>query len=703
MAVVLATCSTLNESAYQGMQSAWYQSPSTHHVEVSMIADGAILPNGATLTSWKTANGIAGGACILTRPSVETGYNTRQTWGQYNLLDWFGATIDLTSNALLKIRLYTNHPEVSIRFGIDTSPWTGYSYNPPTLVANAWNEVPFDLRLSRDGTVPDLSLFRTIELTVAEQGISQDVANEYFLLIDYITVEPATAPIPLQANISPKSARLKTSQTAGIACVAAGGTGNYTFKWFLDNALMPTTTKDYVFVAGSAGTYKIHAQVNDGIETVTTTDVVITVVPQLPPPVPARPLHCSGNRIYDDTNKKFRFTGSNTTAGFLDRTMGVFQDENGVTHWEVTTFVDQLPYIQQYIDGLRSWGFNSTRDHLAVDFWIKNTDNYPDNIRTYLQMLTSNGLTPVIDFYSIQGGANTRGGSVPLPMYMNAQELSVTGWTSPQDFANFWGSVATFLKDLPVVFDIWNEPAYDANNNGIDPQTLWANWFPAVQLAINAIRATGATNPIMIEVGMGPSWNFSGDSGETLDWITQYPLSDPLGSLIYSSHIYRSFTSVGWWYLNSPIWSFDTRATAYKTSDIDYAWGKMKYPEILSQVPFVVGEIGVVGDGTTPPLLYDKLNSTPSGGTSAERVQAEFDAVRYIFQKLKDAEVGWLAWWFRSSVGWFSLTQASPNYPPTAGGVLIQEALATSLSLPFHDNFATLDSKWQKINGTWTI
>jgi hypothetical protein len=104
---------------------------------------------------------------------------------------------------------------------------------------------------------------------------------------------------------------------------------------------------------------------------------------------------------------------------------------------------------------------------------------------------------------------------------------------------------------------------------GGTPYTVTANWQTAgMQQLVTAVRATGATQPILIN---GLDWA-NDDSG----WLTHAP-SDPLGQIVVGAHIY-------------PGESCDTAS----------CWGGV-FPAIGAKYPVLIGE---TGDSSPGPVTF---------------------------------------------------------------------------------------------------
>jgi endoglucanase len=136
----------------------------------------------------------------------------------------------------------------------------------------------------------------------------------------------------------------------------------------------------------------------------------------------------------------------------------------------------------------------------------------------------------------------------------------------------FWRSVATTFKaNHAVIFDLFNEPYPDSNRDTIAAWkcVLWGGICPGVryktvgmQTLVNAVRAAGAIQPLMIA---GPQY-----SGVVDRWL-QYEPKDYIRQLIASVHIYGLP-------LDSP---YRVLATANKYMT-----------PLAKQVPIVIGEFG---------------------------------------------------------------------------------------------------------------
>lgn len=153
------------------------------------------------------------------------------------------------------------------------------------------------------------------------------------------------------------------------------------------------------------------------------------------------------------------------------------------------------------------------------------TNTYATTFHSRVNYLTSKGITVMIEPHgaSDKNFARYKGNVVGSTEVPNSA------------FADFWSKMANLYKNNPkVVFGLMNEPT--------NMSTM--QWFNAAQAAINAIRATGATNMIMV-----PGNGWSGAASWTSNWYDTATtkvsnatgfktLTDPAKNMVMSVHIY---------------------------------------------------------------------------------------------------------------------------------------------------------------------
>jgi endoglucanase len=182
-------------------------------------------------------------------------------------------------------------------------------------------------------------------------------------------------------------------------------------------------------------------------------------------------------------------------------------------------------------------------------------------------------------------------------------------------FADLWSQLATtFANDDTVIFGLMNEPARLSS-------TTWAD---AAQAAIDAIRATGAKNLVLVP-GVAwtgaHSWNNDAAGGGVSNGDALVDLSDPAANLAYEVHQYLDADYSG------------TSATCVSTTiGADKLAGFTEWLRANHKIGFL-GEFGAAGNSTCIAALDDML----------DYMQANDDV--------------WLGWTYWAAGAWWS-----PNY-----------------------------------------
>jgi Cellulase (glycosyl hydrolase family 5) len=219
-----------------------------------------------------------------------------------------------------------------------------------------------------------------------------------------------------------------------------------------------------------------------------------------------------------------------TSGGTPVRLIGV--NRSGVEYSCVRGWgVVDGPSSAASIQAMRDWHINAVRLGLNEDCWLGINGvradfggaNYQTAVMRYAHDLEDSGMYVILDLHWTAPGSTAATLLQPMPDADHTTE--------------FWGSVASaFVADPNVVFDVFNEPY------GVD-WTCWRDGCPyppgsndgsawqavGMQSLVNSIRATGASQPIMLG-GLA----FSND---VRDWDTYKP-RDPLNQLVASVHIY---------------------------------------------------------------------------------------------------------------------------------------------------------------------
>jgi hypothetical protein len=289
-----------------------------------------------------------------------------------------------------------------------------------------------------------------------------------------------------------------------------------------------------------------------------------------------------GNRLVDTQGATVQLRG-------INRSGTQYMCVDGGNFFDGPTDATSLSYI-------KAWGVNAVRVSLNEDCWlgingVSSTyggTNYQNAMVSYVGRLNTQGFRVILDLHwAAPGTTLTTSALDQLPM-------------ADRDHSpTFWQGVANTFKNNPsVLFDLFNEPYPDSNRNTTAAWTCVRDGgtCPGVnyqvagsQEMLNAIRATGANNVVMVG---GPQY-----AGVVDKWTTYKP-TDSANQLAASIHIYYDTPS-------SPEWS-----PCYLQS----CWNNTMAP-LAATTPIVIGEVGEhdcghgLIDGTalspTQPSLLD--------------------------------------------------------------------------------------------------
>ncbi|TVR51419.1 MAG: glycoside hydrolase family 5 protein [Puniceicoccaceae bacterium] len=275
---------------------------------------------------------------------------------------------------------------------------------------------------------------------------------------------------------------------------------------------------------------------------------------------------------------------------------------------------------------VEDWGANVIRLPVTEDRWFGRAQGQEDGGRAYrdlvdaaIEAAAGRGAYLIIDLHRYRA---------PTPAHLE-----------------FWESAAVRYANHPaVLFSLLNEPhgidwevwkhggpvgVVSDDSDGIEnPEALEAFESVGMQRLLDAIRATGATNPV-IAAGLDWGYDLSGI-------LRGYALDDPAGNLIYDSHVYP--------------WKQD--------------WQRA-FLEAAERFPVLIGEVGCEPE----PMPWQ--NETEDPATWAP------DMLGII----QERRLHWTAWCFHPSASPRLL--ADWDYTPTAfWGEPVRRALAGHLFPP---------------------
>lgn len=198
----------------------------------------------------------------------------------------------------------------------------------------------------------------------------------------------------------------------------------------------------------------------------------------------------------------------------------------------------------QTLSAMLTWGINAVRVPLNEDCWLGNKpgldpaftgSKYQAAIGEWVRAITGKGMVAIVDLHWAAPNGVTADGQQPMANRDN----------SPA----FWSQVAGTFKDNPsVMFDLFNEPYIDRDPIGrSQPWTIWRDGgtlrvhnsrqqptrttyqAAGMQELVDAVRSTGATNPIMLG-----GLTYAQDLSQLVNFLPR----DSAGQLVASFHPY---------------------------------------------------------------------------------------------------------------------------------------------------------------------
>jgi endoglucanase len=239
-------------------------------------------------------------------------------------------------------------------------------------------------------------------------------------------------------------------------------------------------------------------------------------------------LHVVGQQLLDSANRPIILRGVNRSGTEYACIQG----------WGFFDGPSDLASVQ----AIASWGANAVRIPLNESCWLNingappeySGAAYHNAIASYVSTVQAAGLVPILELHWSGAGKKMATGLQPMPN----RDHSITFW---QQVAN------AYRSNTGVIFDLHNEPYPDDNGDTVAAWHCWKNGTTpgneadcpgsglryqaaGMQELVNAVRGTGATNPIMLG---GVQY-----SNALSRWLAYKP-QDPTGNLIAAWHVYN--------------------------------------------------------------------------------------------------------------------------------------------------------------------
>jgi len=368
--------------------------------------------------------------------------------------------------------------------------------------------------------------------------------------------------------------------------------------------------------------------------------------------LPTLPLHIEGRYIKDSLGNIIYLRGVNKVE-FADDPDGIWM---GDTFWNDEN-------VKAELDVMKAWGINVIRCHLSVELWKYNIgpeSEHPaspycaipakEAIKRFIKFAAAKGMYVVLDGYTVRSyWAGGNQDPLPYPPYQTSVNASNV-IANESEFVDWWVSLVQELKNYPnVLFELWNEP----HGN----ETAKASWSQVAQQCIDAIRSTGAEQIIIFQWNYGVYAGLASSIGEGVEWILDFNLDDPVGNIMYSTHVYRVYGGTGAW--------------EHLAEEKGTPYGYL-YEDIKSA--FQIERLDWVGDTLDKPLFIGE-SGCDLAWTESE-LQRELIAWNNTLRIFNEWGIHYAAFWWRD-IGMFPLLKPGIGWsdgvpsPSSSGEILI--------------------------------
>jgi hypothetical protein len=492
------------------------------------------------------AVGVTAGPALAATPSCQVTYSIGNSWGT-----GFQGSITVVNN------------------GAPITSWTlGFQFANGQTVTGGWNgeftQSGAQVSVASESWNGSLGTGGSANVGFIGTMLDTNTAPDYFTLNGVACNGALQRPTVSLTSPTPNATFASTASIELAATAASTSGGTITKVEFYDGTTLvgTDTSSPYGLMLATVvpGVHSYTAKAYDSDTATATTIPADTVFVHKPGRTGAPALHVSGNKLLDAA-------GSAVVLRGVNRSGAEFQCVHGYSIFDG-------PTDTRSVLAIASWNVTVVRVPLNEDCWLGSSNvqsqyagtAYQTAVRNYVALLHTYDINVILDLHWTDGVYNGPASA--------CTDTTATCQKPMPDAANavpFWKSVATAFKgDNATILDLFNEPYPDAAANWA-ATPAWTCWrdggtctgigyqVAGMQTLVNTVRATGATNPIMLG---GLRW-----ANDMTQWL-QYKPNDPAGNLIASWHSYN----------------FNACVTSS-------CWDSQIAP-VAAAVPLIAGEIG---------------------------------------------------------------------------------------------------------------
>jgi endoglucanase len=209
---------------------------------------------------------------------------------------------------------------------------------------------------------------------------------------------------------------------------------------------------------------------------------------------------------------------------------------NGQTYYEIPSVGNSTNEFAYY----KLKGMNVLRLPISwerVQYTLNGplTTAYAAGVQTYINNATAAGFAVVLDLhnYNRYAEGTHNGSGTQLGSY--TQRILGDGTLTIAHLTDVWTKLAYLVAGNPrVILNIMNEPHDFAMTSTV--------WFNGIQTIMNAIRATGSTQLILVPNSRGSDvthWSTYSPNGGPLDSVAALAITDSANNYAFDMHAYQ--------------------------------------------------------------------------------------------------------------------------------------------------------------------